>query len=160
MACFFNFQTEKSIRLNLLKTSSNRRSCTFPTCARQNGLHDISHSLRLKAFKNRIYIPNRSRVCVEHMSGVIWDNFQGNNRTNRFTANQINEMIKFFRDSMNILIMPGDFSMRPIFIDFMNMFPQNINVRTTKLLRKHSFSYIIFLHNFVSTSAIIFSGST
>lgn len=106
-----NIYTDPVIFLNLLRTITNRLRCTFPGCTRTNGLHDISRLLRFKALKNKVYIPNRARVCARHMTEDRWNTLQGEGKKYKFTAKQINEMINLFCDSSkNITVLPCKFS--------------------------------------------------
>lgn len=109
-----NFQTDRGTILNLLRTVSNRLRCTFPGCTNTDGLHDIPYPLRFRALKNKLYIPKCTRVCSRHMFENTWNTVQGHGRRSMFTANQINEMIELFCNSIstNTSDLPGEFSMR------------------------------------------------
>lgn len=94
----------------MLRTASNRRQCAFLGCTHTDHLHDVSRSLRLEALKNRVYIPNRTRVCARHESEYVWNNFQGKDRRSKFTTKQVNEMVHSLCDSIDVYNSPGEFS--------------------------------------------------
>lgn len=63
-----------SMYLNFLKSIASTRRCTFPECATATeNLRDINRSDRLRALRlKKIYIPNRARVCSNHVEQNTW----------------------------------------------------------------------------------------
>lgn len=96
-----NIQAQ-AIFLKIRKTSTYRRSCTFPGCSnRMHTIRDVPHQFRRNVMKqSKVYIPNGARACNTHLSEHLWRTVDRNiTQRNKFTTKQVEDLIELLSAS-------------------------------------------------------------
>lgn len=89
--------TRSKIYLDIRESATYRVRCTFSGCGnRTQGLHDVTRQVRFNVMKHN----NGARACNEHLLVGSWNNIGNSiNQRNRFSKQQIEDLIQLLRDS-------------------------------------------------------------
>lgn len=76
--------------------------CSYPVCNGRVGLHIIPKQMKVEIIKKfKFYIPISCKACNIHSNIDSWFEADLNNGENRYTSEQITDMIELFHFELN-----------------------------------------------------------
>lgn len=87
----------QTIELSIMRCSMNNKRCVFPNCHGKNSLIHVSKSKRYQIVNShRIYIPNNSVVCEDHIDDEKWKDCIS--LVFKYTSAYIEDMVDLLRN--------------------------------------------------------------
>lgn len=87
------------IVLDLRRSCTSSSKCSYPTCRAKQDLTKPSHRIRFEVLeKYNFFISDVSKVCPNHSYVDAWVNVFQMASLNRFSNEQINQVIEILRD--------------------------------------------------------------